>query len=177
MRFMTGMVAAALFAAFSFAAEATYTLNGENTKLEFTGTKKDGKHDGGFKKLNGKVSLAGEITTLKLEVEIDTDSLYTDTEKLTTHLKSADFFDVKTNPTAKFVTGKIEKTGEEYKITGELTLNGKTKEISFTGKIATGETLTLSSKFKINRNDFGVSYGKGKIDDDVEIRLNVEAKK
>ena len=66
---------------------------------------------------------------------IETDSLYSDNAKLTAHLKSPDFFDVKTNPKAKFVSTKVEKDGHKYKVTGELTLNGKTKEISFPAKI------------------------------------------
>jgi polyisoprenoid-binding protein YceI len=170
-------LAVAVFTASFAAADEKYTLNGENTQVTFTGKKPDGKHDGGFKKLTGAITEAGGAW--KLEVEIDTDSLYSDNDGLTKHLKNADFFSVKEFPNAKFASTKIEKAEKEgeVKITGNLTLLGKTKEISFTGKVTHGDTLKLVSEFAIDRNDFGMSYGKGKIEDAVAIKVNVEAKK
>src|SRR5258708_4135920 len=80
--------------------EFKYKLDGKNTEVEFVGTKPQGKHTGGFKKLKGHVSGAGsDVTTGKVEVEIDVKSLYSDDKKLTGHLLSADFFDVKSHPT------------------------------------------------------------------------------
>jgi polyisoprenoid-binding protein YceI len=162
-----------------FAADVKYGLNDDNTTVTFVGTKKDGKHDGGFKKFSGAVVVPdGDLTKAKIEVEIDTTSIYTDTEKLTTHLKSPDFFGVKANPKSKFVSAKIEKGDDGYTITGDLTLNGKTKSITFPAKLAEKDgELSLSSEFKINRLDFGMTYGKGMIDDDVALKVTVKAKK
>lgn len=178
MRFLIGLVAAGLLAGLAPAADGKFALTGENTKVEFTGTKPEGKHDGGFKKLDGTVTLTGsDPATARIEVTIDTTSLYSDDPKLTGHLKAPDFFDVKTNPTAKFTSSKVEKEGDKYKVTGDLTLNGKKKEISFPATIAVaGGALKLASEFKINRTDFGMTYGKGKIHDDVTIRVKVDAK-
>ena len=182
MRFLSGLLAAGLLAGFALAADGKFTLTGENTKVEFTGTKSnpDGKHDGGFKKLDGTVTLNGtDPTTARIEVTIDTTSLWSDAEpRLTNHLKSPDFFDVKTHPKAKFVSSKVEKDGDKYKVTGKLTLLGKEKEISFPAEIAAdGGSLKLKSEFKINRTDFGMTYGKGKIDDEVALTVAVTAKK
>ena len=165
--------------AFPARAETKFALSGENTKIEFTGSKPDGKHEGGFKTLSGAASAAAEPTGLKFEVEINTESLYTDTDKLTAHLKSPDFFSVKDNPTIKFVSSKVEKTdGGGYAVTGDLTLNGKTKTITFPARIElSADKLALKSEFTINRTDFGMTYGKGKIHDDVKIRVAVDAKK
>jgi polyisoprenoid-binding protein YceI len=178
MRFLSGLVAAGLLTGFTLAADGKFTLTGENSKVEFTGTKPEGKHDGGFKKLSGTASVTGsDPATAKIEVTIDTTSLYSDDPKLTGHLKSPDFFDVKTNPTAKFASSRIEKEGDKYKITGELTLNGKKKEISFPARLAIeGGALKLDSEFKINKGDFGMNYGKGKISDEVTIKVKVDAK-
>ncbi|HET6574226.1 MAG TPA: YceI family protein [Fimbriiglobus sp.] len=178
MRFLSGLLAAGLLTGLTLAADGKFTLTGANTKVEFTGTKAEGKHDGGFKKLTGTVTVTGtDPATARIEVTIDTTSLYTDTAKLTGHLKSSDFFDVKSNPTAKFVSAKVEKDGGKYKVTGELTLNGKKKAISFPATIATtGKALKLDSEFKIDRTDFGMTYGKGKIHDAVTIRVKVDAK-
>lgn len=178
MRFLSGLLAAGLLTGFALAADGKFTLTGENTKVEFTGSKAEGKHEGGFKKVDGTVTVTGtDPATARIEVAIDTNSLWSDNEKLTGHLKSPDFFDVKTNPTSKFISTKVEKDGDRYKITGELTLNGKKKEISFPAKItASGGALKIESEFKINKTDFGMTYGKGKIHDDVTIKVKVDAK-
>ena len=168
-----------LLASTSEAGDVKFNLSGDNTKVTFVGTKPQGKHVGGFKTMTGTATYNGkDVTTLQFNVEIDMNSTYTDTEKLTNHLKSGDFFDVKNNPKAKFVSSKVEKSGDEYKVIGKLTLHGKTKEVTFPAKIEAGaDKLTLTSNFKINRHDWSVSYGKGMIHDDVSLTVNVTAKK
>jgi polyisoprenoid-binding protein YceI len=177
-RVLATLVVIGLVAGISEAGDVKFALSGDNTKVTFVGTKPEGKHDGGFKKLSGTATYNGkDITTLAINVEIDMKSTWTDTDKLTDHLKSPDFFDVKSNPTAKFVSSKVEKSADGYTVTGKLTLNGKTKELSFPAKIeAAGQSLKLSSSFKINRHDWNVSYGKGKVDDLVSMTLSVTAK-
>jgi polyisoprenoid-binding protein YceI len=162
------------------AGDVKIPLTGDNTKVTFVGTKPGGKHDGGFKSLTGTATVSGtDITTLKLAVEIDLNSTYTDTEKLTAHLKTPDFFDVKTYPKAKFVSTKIAKGKDGYTVTGDFTLHGKTKEVSFPANIElTDKGLNLaSSAFTINRFDWGVSYGKGMVDDNVKLTVKVAAAK
>lgn len=175
MRFMLSLAVVA-FGMAAFAAE--YKLTGENTKIEWTGTKKAGKHTGGFKTVKGTCTCEGDPTKATLDVTIETDSIYSDDEKLTGHLKGKDFFDVKTNPTATFKATKIEKDGEKVKITGDFTLCGKTKSITFPATVTEKDgTMTLNAEFKINRTDYGMSYGAGMIDDDVALKVSVTAKK
>ena len=177
MRLFCGLTAvAALLAGPAFAAE-TYTLDGENTTITFVGAKKDGTHAGGFKKLNGKASVeAGDPTTLKLEAVIDMNSMYTDAEKLTAHLKAPDFFEVKRYPKSTFKVTKVAKAEKDYKVTGELTMHGETKPIEFPAQIkATDGELTLTSSFKIDRTKWGISYGSGNIDDEVALTVQVKA--
>jgi polyisoprenoid-binding protein YceI len=174
--------AAALVAAASLtavAADTKYALTGENTKVTFVGKKPDGKHDGGFSKLSGTATVSGDdVTTLKAEVAIDTTSLYSDVPKLTDHLKNPDFFDVKNHPKATFKVTKVEKADKVYTVNGELTLLGKTKPVSFPASIAAnGGALQVSSSFPIDRTQWGMNYGKGKVDDKVELTIKVTAKK
>ena len=114
----------------------------------------------------------------KLEVEIDTASLFSDDPKLTAHLKSPDFFDVKNNPKAKFASTKSREDRQGlHTITGDLTLNGKTKSISFPVEVSSaGGAMKIESEFKIDKRDFGMTYGGGKIDDEVAIKVVVDAK-
>ena len=182
-RVLTTLLAVGLVAGFcSISSADEAKLTSDNTKVTFVGTKTKpmpGKHNGGFKAVTGTASWNGnDLTTLKISVEIDMKSTYTDTDKLTGHLKSPDFFDVANNPTSKFESTKVEKNGDAYKITGKLTLRGNTKEVTFPAKIAVdGGNLTMSSDFKINRHDWGVSYGKGMVDDDVSLTVKVGGKK
>jgi polyisoprenoid-binding protein YceI len=160
-------------------AEDKFTLTGDNTKITFVGSKRDGKHDGGFKKLTGTATIDGsDPTTLKITVEIDMNSTFTDNGMLTNHLKSPDFFGVKNNPKSKYATTKVEKGESGYTVTGKLTLNGKTKDVTFPAKIEVADgKLALTSDFKINRNDWGISYGRGMVDDDVSLKVALTATK
>lgn len=176
-RVVTALALAWLTAGVAEAAEVKFPLSGDNTKVTFTGTKPDGKHDGGFKALRGTAAVdPADPTTLKLAIEIDMNSLYSDNPKLTGHLKTNDFFGVRSNPKSKFVSTKVEKDGDGYKVIGNLTLVGKTKEVTFPAKItASAGKLTLTSRFKIDRTAWGMTYGKGKIDDESSIGVSVEA--
>jgi polyisoprenoid-binding protein YceI len=160
------------------ASGADFALNGTNTTITFVGSKPEGKHDGGFKSVTGTASVPGnDVTKLKITLDIDMNTLYADNPKLTGHLKSVDFFGVNSNPKSRFVTTKVEKAGANYNITGDLTMIGQTKSITFPATLAlTGDGLTLSSTFSIDRTQWGMKYGRGKIDDMVKLTVKVNAK-
>src|SRR5260370_32425440 len=130
---------AALVLAPVLASGADFPLTDKNTTITFIGSKPQGKHDGGFKSVTGTARVEkNDLTTLKITLDIDMTSIYTDTAKLTTHLKSPDFFAVKSNPKSKFVSTKVEKSGDEYKVTGDLTMLGKTRPINFPATLSFG---------------------------------------
>ena len=100
--------------------------------VTWIGSKVTGSHEGGFKNVSGELSLDGnDVETLSVSISIDVDSLYSDNERLTGHLKSADFFDVETYPTATFTSTEIRQEGDGYVMVGNLNLHGITKSISF----------------------------------------------
>ena len=154
-----------------------YKLTGENTTVAFVGTKTDGKHTGGFKKLEGTAEVADGV--LKgLEATIDCASLFSDDEKLTGHLKSPDFFNVKEHATAVVKVTKVEKTAAGYTLSGELTMCGKTGPFEMPATVeAKDGVLTINSDFKIDRTKWGMTYGKGKVNDEVALKVAVSAKK
>jgi polyisoprenoid-binding protein YceI len=162
----------------STAGAKAYAITSENSKVEFTGSKVTGKHDGGFKQIQGEVHTSGN-TIAHAKVTIDTTSIYSDNDRLTGHLKSPDFFDVQKYPTAVFETTSISGTGENSTVKGNLTLHGVTKEISFPAKIEVkDDAATVKAEFSINRQDFGIKYT-GKPDDLIRdlvvLRLDVKA--
>ncbi len=162
-----------------------YTFDQSTSKLSFVGSKVTGKHDGGFNTFKGTVDVAdGSPEKSKVDVQIDTDSITTDTAQLTGHLKSPDFFDTAKEPKATFVSTEIKKGGEKgatNTVTGNLTIKGITKSVTFPATIVVaGDSASLEAEFSINRRDFSLNYpGKPNdlIRDDVVIKLSIKAKK
>jgi polyisoprenoid-binding protein YceI len=99
-------------------------------------------------------------------------------------LKTPDFFDVTKFPTATFkstkTTGERGKTDEDAVITGDLTLHGVTKSVSFPVHFTTEKgSFVLTTSFKISRKEFGMTaVPEDKVDDEVSISVTVgEVKK
>jgi polyisoprenoid-binding protein YceI len=127
-----------------------------------------------------------------LKAEIDVSSINTNDPKRDEHLRSPDFFDVSKYPTMTFVSRKIQKEDDdEYKLTGDLTIHGVTKEVTLDvtdvspetsdpwGNIRVGATV----KGKLNRKDFGLTWdatletGGVMVGSDVKIEMDIEAVK
>ncbi len=135
------------------------------SSIGFLGAKVTGTHEGGVKGFSGALQWAGDAP-VGLAISVDMTSLFADKEKLTGHLKSPDFFNVEAQPTAMFKSTKFEAgEGGAYTVSGQMTLNGQTKEISFPATFETSDAGTKGdAKFQINRQDFGITYP-GKPDD------------
>lgn len=138
---------------------ASLSIDPSNSKVEFVGAKVTASHPGGFTDFSGKLDLGDPLEQSRIEITIQTASLYADKEKLTKHLKSPDFFDVAQFPTALFRSTEIKKEGEGHLISGDLTLHGVTKRISFPASVAVTEAqVSANSEFSIDRKDFGIVY-------------------
>jgi polyisoprenoid-binding protein YceI len=151
-------------------------LDKEKSKVDFVGKKSDGKHTGGFKefKVDAKADFENPEKS-SLMIEIDTTSLFSDDAKLTDHLKNPDFFDVRKYPKITFESTKIDATEESATITGKLTMLDKTVEVKVPCKTTvTDSSIQLKAEFKIDRTKWGMNYGKGKINDEVEINATME---
>jgi len=157
---------------------AEYTIRSEST-IAFTASKVTQTHQGGFKNFAGKFNVAdGKIAGLP-EIKIAMPSIWADNEKLTGHLKSPDFFDVKQFPVATFTATAIEPAGAGYKVTGNLDLHGVKKSVSFPAEIhASPEALSVKAEFAINRRDFNINYPgmpNDLIRDNVVLKLDIKA--
>jgi len=153
-----------------------------DSQVNFVGSKVTGSHTGGFKNFTGYFTLKdGAPVGTDHKVVIDMNSTFSDSEKLTGHLKSPDFFDTEKFPQSTFDVTSITKTADtSYTVAGNFTLHGVTKNISFPATVSqTGDTVKIDAKFDINRKDFGIVYA-GKADDlirdEVVIELKLEAK-
>ncbi|HXA05415.1 MAG TPA: YceI family protein [Bryobacteraceae bacterium] len=128
----------------------------------------------------------------KLEAVIDATTIATRDPQRDAHLKSPDFLDVEKFPKITFVSTKIAPSGEgEWKVTGNLTIHGVTKEVTLNVEGPTTETkdpwgnikIGASATTKINRKDFGLVWNVGLetggvlVGDEVTIHLELELAK
>lgn len=159
-------------------------ISTESSKVDFTGSKVTGKHDGGFKQFTGAIDLVNnKAEESQVAIDIDMKSVFTDADGLTAHLQKEDFFAIEKFPKSSFVSTKIvadtAKGADNYTVTGDLEMRGVKKSITFPAKIAISPAeVTVNSEFSINRKDFGIAYA-GKADDlirdDVVLKLDMKA--
>ena len=155
----------------------------DQSKIDFTASKVSGAtKSGGFKKITGHFTLKdGEPVGNDHKVEIDMNSIWSEAEKLTTHLKNEDFFDVPKYPTSVYDVTSIEKKSDsDYVVTGNLTMHGVTKSVAFPATVARdGDRATMTAEFDIKRFEWDIEY-KGKADDlindEVILKFDLEAK-
>lgn len=188
MRVSRFLAPAALVLALPAFAGDTYTIDATHSEVGFRVRHLVSKISGRFSKFTGTITVDDkDITKSSVQVSIDAASVNTDSEGRDKHLRSADFFDVEKYPSLTFKSTAVKDLGNgKLQVTGDLTMHGVTKSVSFPvtnfgakpgmkpGTFVAGfgdATLTL------NRQDYGVSYGKGMIGDEVQISLDVEATK
>lgn len=162
-----------------------YSIAPANSSIGFVGSKVTGSHTGSFEKFNGEIDYVNnDPTKSHVKITIDMNSVTSDDPKLTEHLKTPDFFDTAKFADATFVSTEIKPGGEKgasHTVTGNLTLHGVTKAITFPATIAvTPDTATVNADFHINRRDFGINYAgaaNNLIRDEVVMKLALRAPK
>lgn len=161
-----------------------YVITPQNSQIAFVASKVTGSHNGSFGDFSGQVDFNGTPEQSRVNISIKSDSITTDTPDLTKHLKTADFFDVAKYPEATFVSTAIKAGGEggaSHTVTGNLTLHGVTKSVTFPATIdVTPDVATVDSTFSINRKDFNLNYPgapDNAIRDNVVMTLKIRANK
>lgn len=153
---------------------ATYAVDNAKSTMQWHGSKVTGEHNGTIQIQSGELKVEdGKITAGEFVIDMSTIKETVDesnaeaakyARKLEGHLKNEDFFEVETYPTSKFVITKVEGNT----VSGNLTIKGITKEISFPATINVSESdLTAHAEFTINRADWNVKYGSSTFFDDL----------
>jgi polyisoprenoid-binding protein YceI len=146
---------------------------------------------GGFSGVEGVIEYDPERPSdSSVDVTIDASKINTLDEQRDAHLKNADFLDVAQYPTMTFKSTKVSPNGDgEWKVTGDLTIHGITKEVVLNaegptpeGKDPFGNTrIGASATTKIKRSDFGLTWnaaletGGILLGDDLKIELDISA--
>jgi len=141
---------------------------------------------GEFAKMKGTVALDRDhLSASKVEATIDASSVNTREPKRDAHLKSPDFFDVAKYPALSFKSTRVDAApGGGLKVTGDLTIRGVTKSVTFDVQPLSPDTKTpfgttivgTSATTRINRKDFGITGGAAgvMVGDEVNITLDLE---
>ncbi len=188
-RSVTILAAAFAGLAFSFtvATSSIWSSDASHSRLGFT-IKHMGISDmnGSFSNYEVKMTATkDDFSDAKVELSGEVSSINTANEMRDNHLKSADFFDAEKFPKFTFVSKsftKVPKSKNEYKVIGDLTLHGVTKEVTMTavhnGTITNPMNKKEVSGFKmtgtINRIDFGVGAENPGLSNDVKVIADLE---
>lgn len=172
----------------------TWNLDATHSQVEFAV-----KHmmfttvRGRFGDVTGTITLDGDTPARSaVEVTIQAASLDTRVADRDAHLRSADFFDVERYPTLTFRSRRVEgspaKAGDAFKVVGDLTIRGVTREVVLdarfegTGTDPWGNARSgFSAEAVIDRRDFGLTWNQALeaggvlVGHEVKIELQVQA--
>lgn len=160
----------AAVSASAFAATDTYTIDPNHTYPSF-----EADHFGGlstwrgkFNKTAGTIVLDRAAKSGSLDITIDATTIDFGHDKMNTHAKSADMFDVEKFPTATFKSSSVSFKGKDpVAVVGELTLHGVTKPVTLAinkfkcvdHPMLKREVCGADASTTFNRSDFGIGYG------------------
>ena len=145
--------------------------------------------EGEFDEFDGTITYdPNNVAATQADVTVQTASIDTDVRRRDDHLRSADFFEVETYPTMTFITTGVEPTGQNsFRLIGDLTIKGTTKEVAFDVEAAgpipieNGQRVGFHATTTVDRRDFGIDWGSElpggipAVGNQVELVLDVEA--
>ncbi|MFS0771558.1 YceI family protein [Sphingomonas sp. 1P08PE] len=160
----------------------TYQVDPNHTQVTWT------VNHMGFSMLSGQFGAgSGSITVdpakpvaTKVEVTFPVDQLSATSAQFANHLKSKDFFDVASNPTARFVSTGVTPMGDHWMLNGNLTIKGVTKPVQLTARFVGAGANPMSKKTNfgflatgsIKRSDFGLGMAVPVVSDKVDLTIN-----
>lgn len=171
------------------AAAATYKIDQVHSQVEFSVDHLVVfKVNGAFNEYQGEIeadSTSKSLTSAKAEIKVA--SIDTREPKRDGHLLSADFFDAENHPLMTFASKRVEGSGENITVVGDLTIRGTTREVTLKGGFRGENTdpwgnvrAGFTASTQINRHDYGLSWNKALetggfvVGDEVTIRLEVQ---
>ncbi len=169
---------------------ATYKIDAAHSEITFKV-----KHlmitnvTGNFNKFDATIeSSTDDFTDAKISFNADVNSISTNNEQRDGHLKGDDFFSAEKFPSINFTSTEFKKlSGNDYTLTGNLTIKGATKPVTLNVEFLGTATdpwgqskIGFEATGKINRNDFGLTWnasleaGGVLVSEDVKLQFNVQ---
>jgi polyisoprenoid-binding protein YceI len=139
---------------------------------------------GRFNDLSGSFTIDESADKCSFGLTIKTESVDTGNKKRDEHLRAPDFFNAKQYPTITFKSTAVKAIKGGYEVTGDLTLHGKTKSVTFSlmggrkAEFPKGVQRTgFSTELVLKRSDFGMDKMKEAIGDEVYVSISFEGTK
>ncbi|HJS72012.1 MAG TPA: YceI family protein [Acidimicrobiia bacterium] len=143
-----------------------WTLDRAHTKVGFVA-----KHlmvtkvRGHFEEFDATIEVTDDLTDSSIEVTLDAATITTGAMDRDEHLRSADFLDVESHPTLRFVSTDITRDGDEWRITGDLTIRDVTRPVTLIAEYEGtaidpwGNTrIGFSARAHMQREDWGLTW-------------------
>ena len=192
MKFKSTVIAIITISALPLFAD-TYTIDKSHSEATFQVRHLVSKVSGKFEDFDGKINIdPNKPAASTVEFTIEASTVNTGVADRDKHLRTADFFDTEKFPEITFKSTSIKSSGKKdvYTVTGNLTMRGVTKQITFPvqflgfirdpwGNDKAGFSLATT----LNRKDYGVNWNKALdnggvlVSDEVDVAINIEAQK
>ena len=146
---------------------------------------------GEFNEFEGRLEIGEDLATARAYGTVQAASVDTKQHQRDEHLRSADFFEVDQHPELRFESTAIEQVGEDtYRIVGELTMHGVTRELELEAELGGTEIgpqgeerIGLEITGRLSRQEYGMRFnaalgsGNAVVSDRVRLALDVAAVK
>lgn len=134
---------------------------------------------GEFTKMKGSVKFdEADLANSKFDLSFDVNSISTGNGMKNKKAMTSEWFDQSNHPQIKYISSKIEKSGNAYVVKGKLTIKGITKDVDVPLAITkSGSDLVFKGDFKVNRMDFKVGKKSGAVPDNMNISYSIPVSK
>jgi len=137
---------------------------------------------GRFNEFEGRIELAADAAESSVRFELKTGSVDTGNDGRDKHIRSADFLNAGEFPVATFQSTQVIQDGDVYRVTGDFTLHGVTKEVKLDmelvgmGKMRGNTVAGFHGELEFKRADFGMDGMLNMLSDEMTLIISVEAK-
>lgn len=158
--------------AFAFTLWNNWSIS-DDYEVRFSGSGAEGT----FRGLTGTIEFnPDQLERARFEVSVDAATIETGNNTKNKHARGDNWFDVEQYPEIKFRSTSVAKTGDNFQMTGVLTLHGVEKEITFPFTFTeNGSSGLFEGSFTVNREEFGIEgpFISFMVGDDFEVSLKV----
>ena len=174
-------------AAVAHAEPVTYTLEPTHTQVDFRW-----QHMGLSTPAASADQVSGTLVwdaakpeASSVKVSMPVAGLHTRVPALDEHFRSAAYFDAARHPNVTFESTKVQRigVGNQYQITGNLTIKGITRPVVLDAQLNGAGThpmfkapvVGFDATGSVKRSEFGMREALGMVGDDIQIRITTEA--
>lgn len=149
----------------------------EKSEVKFTIKNFGLNTSGSLNGLQGTIKFdPSNVNASSFEVSVNVNTINTGIDSRDSHIKKEEYFDAAKYSTINFTSTGITKNQNDYTVTGNLTIKGVTKTISFPFSVQNQENgLLFSGNFSINRKDFNIGGSSAVLGNNVDIQLKAFA--